>query len=49
VGFPRLLRAQPRGGRSYSLTFSFSPAFSGETEFTLVEKPCVVGDRAPAR
>jgi Zn-dependent metalloprotease len=47
VGFPRVLRAQPRGGRFYSLTFSFSPAFSGETELMLVEKPCVVGDRTP--
>jgi hypothetical protein len=47
VGFPRVLRAQPRGGRFYSLTFTFSPQFSGETEFTFVERPCVVGDRSP--
>jgi hypothetical protein len=45
VGFPRVLRAQPRGGREYSLTLSFSPAFSGETTFTLVQRPCAIGDR----
>ena len=47
VGFPRVLRAQPRGGQFYSLTFTFSPQFSGETAFTFVERPCVVGDRSP--
>jgi hypothetical protein len=45
VGFPRVLRAQPRGGREYSLTLSFSPTFSGETAFTVVQRPCVIGDR----
>lgn len=49
VGFPRVFRAQPRGGRLYSLTFSFSPEFSGETEFMLLEKPCVLGDRTSGR
>ncbi|AMY08354.1 Bacillolysin precursor [Luteitalea pratensis] len=45
-GLPRILRAQPRGGRFYSLTFSFSPEFSGETAFTLIERSCVLRDRA---
>jgi hypothetical protein len=44
---PRILRAQPRGGQLYSLTFTFSPDFTGETQFTLVAKPCVVGEQAP--
>jgi Zn-dependent metalloprotease len=45
VGFPRILRAQPRGGRQYSLTLSFSPTFLGEAAFTVVQRPCVLGDR----
>jgi Zn-dependent metalloprotease len=45
VGFPRILRAQPRGGRQYSLTLSFSPTFPGETAFTLVQRPCLLVDR----
>ena len=45
-GLPRILRAQPRGGRFYSLTFSFSPEFTGETAFTVVGRSCVLRDRA---
>jgi Thermolysin metallopeptidase, alpha-helical domain/Thermolysin metallopeptidase, catalytic domain/Thrombospondin type 3 repeat len=45
VGFPRVLRAQPRGGRQYSLTLSFSPTFPGVTAFTLVQRPCELADR----
>jgi hypothetical protein len=46
VGFPRVARFQPRGGRTFYLNFLLSPQSAGDEEFTLLQQPCAVGDRS---